>query len=309
MNYVKKKDNWWITFKKNWQLLLLCIPGLILYILFDYVPMFGVVMAFKKYRYNLGILGSEWCGFDNFRYLFDSVVLWRITRNTVLYSLLFLVVTLLSQVIVALLFYEVNNRRWLKFYQTCFQLPRFMSWVVISYISHAILSPTYGLLNQVLSFWGMETVDVYRITNVWPWILTFFENWATVGAGAIMFYAALMGIDDSLFEAAAIDGATRWKQTLHISIPGLIPILTIMAILQIGGLFSGDFGLFYQIPQDVGMLYPATDIINTYIYRSLQDGNFSAGSAVGLAQGVVGMILTLLTNGVVRKIAPENAMF
>ena len=309
MSKIQKKDNWWTTFKKNWQLLLLCIPALTIYILFDYVPMFGVVMAFKKYRYNTGIFGSEWCGFDNFRYLFDSIVLWRITRNTVLYSVLFLVVTLSTQMIIALLFYEINNRSSLKIYQTCFQLPRFMSWVVISYISYAIFNPTFGMLNRVLSFLGMETVDVYRITSVWPWILTFFENWKTVGAGAIMFYASLMAIDDSLFEAAAIDGASRWKQTLRISVPGLVPIVTIMAILQIGGLFTGDFGLFYQIPQNVGMLYPATDIINTYIYRSLESGNFSAGSAVGLAQSLVGMILTLLANGVVRKIAPENAMF
>lgn len=306
---VKNKNNPWITFKKNWQLLALCIPALTFYILFNYVPMAGVVMAFKKYRYNLGIFGSEWCGFENFRYLFESIVIWRITRNTVGYSLLFLVVNNVMQIVMALLFFEISSRKFLKFYQGCFQLPRFMSWIIVSYVTHAILSPSYGVLNQFLSWAGMETVDVYTKTYVWPFILTIVENWKSIGTGCILYYASLMGIDSSLYEAAAIDGATRWKQTLHISLPSLVPVVTILLILGVGNIFSGDFGLFYQIPRNVGMLYDVTDIIPTYIYRALQTGNFSAGSAVGLAQGVVGLIMVSLSNGVVKKIAPENSLF
>lgn len=309
MNKIKKKDNWLVTFRKNWQLLMLCIPALIIYILFNYIPMIGAVMAFKDYRYNLGIFGSEWCGLANFEYLFRSTVLWRVVRNTVLYSLAFLVVGMILEMTVALLLYEINNRKCLKFYQTCMQFPRFMSWIIVGYITYAILNPASGVLNQVLSQMGMDNIDVYREPSAWPMILTVVNAWKALGVGCIMYYAALMGIDSSLYEAAAIDGANRWQQTLHISLPGLVSLATIKGILAIGDIFNGNLDLFYQIPRNVGILYPTTDVIPTYVFRALQGANYSAGSAVGLAQGVVGLIMITIANGVVRKIAPENAMF
>lgn len=295
--------------KKNWQLLVLCVPSLVGYLLFNYVPMFGIVMAFKDYKYNLGIFGSKWCGFKNFNYLTKSPDLWRITRNTVGYSVLFLIVSIVVEIVVALLLYEISNKKALKFYQTCMQLPRFMSWVVIGFVTYAMFNPSYGVLNQMLEFIGWRHVDVYSNESYWPYILTICNEWKAVGAGCIMYYAALMGVDASLYEAASIDGANRWRQTWHISLPSLIPIATILAIMAIGGIFSGDFGLFYQIPRNVGILYETTDIVNTYVYRGLQSANYSASSAVGVLQSVLGLIMVLFANGVVKKVAPENAMF
>lgn len=297
------------VFKRNWQLLLLCLPALTAYFLFQYVPMAGIVMAFKDYKYNLGIFGSKWIGFKNFKYLLTSPDLWRITRNTVGYSLVFLALGILLEITVALLLFEIDNKKSLKFYQTCMQFPRFMSWVIVGFITYALFNPKYGMLNQLLSALNMERVDVYANASYWPFILVICNSWKTVGAGCIMYYAALMGIDESLYEAASIDGATRWQQTRYISIPSLVSIATIMAILQIGNIFSGDFGLFYQIPRNVGTLYSTTDIVNTYVFRSLQNSRYAAGAATGLLQSTLGLIMVLLANGVVRKIAPENAMF
>lgn len=298
-----------VVFKQNWKLLVLCLPALTAYILFQYVPMAGVVLAFKKYKYNLGIFGSEWAGFKNFEYLLRSPDLWRITRNTVGYSILFLAVGLIFEVGVALLLYEIDNRKALKFYQTYMQFPRFMSWVVVGFITYALFNPVYGVLNQVLSSLGLERIDVYAKASYWPVILTICDQWKGLGAGTILYYAALMGIDHSLYEAAAIDGATRWQQTRHISLPSLAGVVAIKMILQVGSIFSGDFGLFYQIPRGIGLLYPTTDIINTYVYRSLTGGNYAAGAATGLMQSVLGLIMVLLANQVVKKIEPENAMF
>ena len=300
---------WGITFKKNWQLLALCLPALILYILFNYVPMAGLVMAFKDYKYNLGIWGSQWNGLKNFDYLFRSQDLWRITRNTVGYSLWFLIVEMVSNISVALLLFEIDNRKSLKFFQTVMQFPRFMSWVIVGFVSYAIFSPLYGVLNHILEALGRGQIDVYSDASYWPVILTLFKIWKGVGGGCIMYYAVLMGIDGALYEAAAIDGASRWRQTRHISLPSLIPLATIMGILAIGNVFTGDFGLFYQIPRNVGTLYPTTDIVETYIYRALAGSNFAVGAAVGFLKSVLGLLMTLGANGVVKKIAPENAMF
>ncbi len=300
---------WVRTFKANWELLLLCIPALISYILFQYIPMGGLVMAFERYRYDLGLFGSLFIGLENFEFLFKSVDLVRIVRNTVGYGALFLVVDLITNVGVALLLFEINSRGALKFYQTVMTLPRFLSWVIVGFITYAIFNPAVGVLNQVLSVLGMQGVDVYSNPSYWPFILTVVHIWNGVGMGCIMYYANLIGIDPALYEAATIDGASRWQQTLHISIPSLVPLMTIMGIMAVGGLFNGDFGLFYQIPRDVGVLYPTTDIINTYVFRGLQNGEFGMSSATGLVQSVVGLVLVTITNAIVKKIAPENSMF
>ena len=300
---------WVRTFKANWELLLLCIPALISYILFQYIPMGGLVMAFERYRYDLGLFGSPFIGLENFEFLFKSVDLVRIVRNTVGYGALFLVVDLITNVGVALLLFEINSRGALKFYQTVMTLPRFLSWVIVGFITYAIFNPAVGVLNQVLSTLGMQGVDVYSNPSYWPFILTAVHIWNGVGMGCIMYYANLIGIDPALYEAATIDGASRWQQTLHISIPSLVPLMTIMGIMAVGGLFNGDFGLFYQIPRDVGVLYPTTDIINTYVFRGLQNGEFGMSSATGLVQSVVGLVLVTITNAIVKKIAPENSMF
>ena len=296
-------------FRKNWPLLMLCLPTLIGMFFFAYVPMGGVVMAFKDYRIAKGIWGSEWNGFDNFKFIFATSDMWRIIRNTVLYSLASIVTTPIVNIAVALLAFEIDNKRSLKLYQGVMQIPRFLSWVVIGYITYAIFNPRYGIMNQVLEMFGLETIDVYVTPGVWPFILIFLALWKGVGGGSLWYYAVLIGIDTELFEAARLDGANRWQQTRFISLPHLIPLLTIKMIMAFGDLFEGNFGLFYNIPRDVSVLYPTTDILETYIYRALQSGSFARGAAVGFAQGVVGLVLTLLFNKIASKVSPGNEMF
>ncbi len=298
------------VFRKNFELLLLCIPALAGYILFAYVPMFGLIMAFKDYKFARGIWGSRWIGLRNFEFLFRSVDLTRIVRNTVCYSLTFIFVGLLCNVLIALLLNEVaHNRRALKYYQTTMIFPNFLSWVIVGYVTYAVFNPSLGVLNQARNVLGLARLDVYMEPRYWPGILVFVNMWKGLGMGSMFYFAALIGIDESLYEAAKIDGANRLRQIFHISLPGLVPLMTIMSILAMGSVFRGDFGLFYQIPRDVSLLYEATDIIDTYVFRGLQSSNYGMASAVGFVQSVVGLFMVTAANAVVRKISPENSMF
>lgn len=292
----------------NVQYWALVLPALIYMIIFNYIPMLGTVIAFKDYRYNLGIFGSPWSGFDNFKGFFMSQDALVVLRNTVGYGVLFLVLKIICAVLIAVLLYEINNKASLKFYQTTMILPNFMSWVVVGYISYIFLNSN-GVLNTFLSFIGIEPVKWYSETKYWPFILSFFNEWKNIGMDSVIYYAALMGLDKAVFEAADIDGATKIQKTGYITIPSLIPTITILMILGVGGVIGGDFGLFYQITGDSEILYPVTDIINTYVYRGIRTGDIGASSAVGLFQSIVGLILVVGTNWVVKKISPENSMF
>ena len=297
-------------FIKNIELLLLCIPALICYILFAYVPMGGLIMAFKDYKLARGIWGSKWIGFKNFEFLFRSTELWRIVRNTVSYSLLFIVVGLIFNVFIALLLKEIfRSKRVLKYYQTTMIFPNFLSWVIVGYITYAIFNPSLGLWNQIRNFIGLESIDVYMDAKYWPGILTFTSLWKGVGMGSMLYFAALIGIDESLYEAAEIDGASRIRQIIHISLPGLLPLMTILSILAMGSVFRGDFGLFYLIPRDVSILYETTDIIDTYVFRGLQGSNYGMSSAVGFIQSIVGLVMVYTTNALVKKINPDRSLF
>ena len=296
--------------RANWELLLLCIPAVACYIIFSYVPMIGLILPFKNYKYNLGLFASKWVGLKNFNFLFKSVDLWRITRNTVCYSLAFLVVGSIVNIGIALLLFEIKERRSaLKAYQTIMTFPNFMSWVIVGFITYAIFNPVLGVMNQLIRALGGAGVDVYSSPSYWPFIIVFVNAWKGLGMGSMMYLANLLGIDASLYEAATIDGANRWQQTRYISIPSIIPLWTIMTILAIGGMFRGDFGLFYQIPRNIGLLYETTDIIDTFVYRGLQTNNYGQSSAVGFIQSLLGLICVGGTNWIVSKISPENAMF
>lgn len=296
-------------FRANIPLFLLALPGLIYMICFNYLPMFGVIVAFKDYNYLDGIFNSQWVGFKYFKYFFASNDLAYIMRNTLLYNIVFMFLKQLLCVVVAIFLYEITHKYFLKVYQTAIILPNFISWVLVAYIGYALFSNETGLINSVLKSLGKEGISWYSEPKYWPGILTFFEMWKGVGMGCIIYYAALMGVDESLFEAASIDGANRVQQIIKISLPTILPTVCIMLILAVGGIMGGDFGLFFQVPRNSGALYPVTNVISTYTYYLFRDGNFSQSAAIGLFQNVVGLILTLGTNAIVKKVNPENAMY
>ncbi len=294
----------------NYQLFLLGLPGMLAVLIFHYLPMFGIIIAFKNYNPNKGIFGSAWNGLDNFQFFFTTPDAVRIIRNTVLYSIDYLFLGMVFSVLTAILFYNLTSRKALKVYNTIMILPSFVSMVLIAYIVYALLNPTMGLLNRALGLLGLpDHIDWYSTPEAWPFILTIMKIWNSVGMGSIIYYAALMGIDEGLFEAAEIDGATRFQQMWHIAVPHLSAVIAIQLILGFGGIFSGDFGLHYQLPRDVGILYPTTDIINTYTFRGLKEGNMAVSAAVGLVQSVMGVIMVVGVNMIVKKISPENSMF
>ncbi len=296
--------------RMNIELTLFSLPALLLVFVFSYLPMVGIIIAFKDFNPNLGIFKSAFVGFENFRFFFESNDAWRVLRNTVLYGINFQITGIISALALALVLYEVKSRLALKTFQTIMILPHFISMVLVAYIVYAMLNPNYGVLNSVINLFGGESIDWYSDYRYWPVILTVTNIWKHVGMNSIMYYAALMGIDESLFEAARIDGASKWQEVRYIKIPELSSIICILLILGIGSLISGDFGLFYQVPMNIGILYPTTDIINTYVFRGLQQANnMGMTGAVGLFQSVVSLILVVTSNAIVRKINPDNSMF
>lgn len=293
----------------DFDLTVLALPGILLLLIFNYLPMGGLLIAFKNYTYSKGILGSDWAGLENFKFFFTSQDAWRVTRNTVGYGVLFILLGIASGVILALMLYEIRSKLALKIYQTSMILPSFLSWVIIGYITYIFLNVNEGVINKFLTFVGIAPKDWYNDPKYWPFILSVVRVWQSVGMGSLVYYAALMGIDTEIFEAAQIDGTNKLQQILYISIPELSPVICIMLIMNMGSVIKGDFGLFYQIPRDIGVLYPTTDIIDTYVFRGVRNANFSMSSAVGFFQSFVGLVLVVITNHIVTKIEPDNAMF
>ena len=291
------------------QLFILQLPALILFFIFCYIPMYGAIIAFKDFRPRFGIWGSPWVGFKNFEFFFASQDAAVIIRNTLLYNVAFLILTTAGSVTIALLLYNLSKRWLVKTYNTIMILPKFMSIVLISFIVYALLNPASGIVNQIIEGLGGESIDWYSKPGAWPFILTFVHLWQCVGWGSIIYYAALMGINPELFEAAEIDGASKFQQTWNIAIPEIMSLIIIQTILALGTIFNGDFGLFYQVTRNVSTLYPTTDIINTYTFRALMGGDMAKSSAVGLMQSVVGTTLIITVNLIVRKISPEDSLF
>ena len=305
---VKRKKINASNFRANLELTILAVPVIVILFLFNYLPMVGISLAFKDLDYSSGMWGGSFNGFNNFKYFFTSQDAWRLTRNTVGYSLTFIAMGIICSAIIALLLYEVQSKALSKFYQTAMILPRFLSWVIVAYISYIFLSPTEGVLNQILQFLHLQPIMYYSESSYWPFILLFFNIWKGIGMECIMFYAALMAIDSELFEAATIDGANKLQKIIHISIPSIAPLAIIIGLLGLGNVFRGDFGLFYQIPRNVPLLYETTDVIDTYLYRGLKSGDYNATTAVGFFQSCVGMVTILAANAFVKKIAPERSL-
>jgi putative aldouronate transport system permease protein len=294
----------------NLNLLLMALPGVILLFIFAYLPMFGIIIAFKNYRFADGIFGSAWVGFDNFRFLFGTDAAWRITRNTIVMNSIFIAVNTTTALFIAILLNEVYRSRMSKYYQTLLFFPYFISWVVASYFAFGILNATNGLLNQMLINFGWDPVTWYRAPEYWPAILTLANLWNGVGFGSIIYLAGILGISPELFEAAKIDGANKWQQIRFITLPMLLPLIIILTLLSVGKIFNADFGLFYFLPRNTPMLYSTTDVIDTFVYRSLVElGNISMAAAAGFYQSVVGFILVILANWMVRRYNEEYSLF
>jgi putative aldouronate transport system permease protein len=300
---------------KNKIMLLMVLPGAIWFFFFSYLPLVGTVVAFKQYRFSregfwVSIFKSKSVGWQNFTFLFSGNDAWVITRNTLFYNLAFIFIGLVLSVAMAILLSELVGKTLAKVYQTGMFLPYFLSWVIVGYFAFSFLSVDRGVLNQFLGWFGVQPIQWYNDPKYWPYILVFVSLWKSIGYNSVVYLASILGIDRSLYEAAMIDGASKWQQIRNITIPMLSPIITILTLLAVGRIFYADFGLFYQVPRDSGTLYSVTNVIDTYVYRGLKTtGEIGMSTAAGLYQSVVGFVLVIVSNFIVRKFDKDSALF
>lgn len=296
--------------RKNLPFMLMAAPGFILLVVFSYLPMFGVVIAFKNYRAVQGIWGSEWIGFKNFEFLVRTPDLQRITTNTIFLNTLFILTGLVGAIGLALLLNEVRVKLAARIYQTVIFFPFIISWVIVGYFSFALLNYETGLVNGVVRALGIEPISWYNSPEQWPAILTITSLWKGVGYGSVIYLAAMLGINQEFYEAAMLDGANKLQQIRYITLPFLVPIVIIVTLLAIGKIFYADFGMFYYVTRDSKLLYPTTDVIDTYVFRALRvNADIGMAAATGLYQSVVGFVLVIFSNWVVKRIDPERSLF
>lgn len=296
--------------KRYFPIYIMALPGLIYLFINNFLPLPGLVLAFKKYSAKKGIYGSDFVGFENFKYLFGTKDAFVITRNTIVYNLVFIVINTFMAVFVAILLADMTSRL-KKAYQCLILLPYMISMVIVSYLVFGFLSSDNGFLNNtVLPLLGKDPVAWYMEKKYWPFILTFVNAWKVVGYNCIIYMSTILGIDKGIYESASIDGAGKWMQIRKITIPLLRPTIIMMTLLAVGRIFYSDFGLFYQVPQNQGALFQVTNTIDTYVYRGLLElGNMSMSAAAGLYQSIIGFVLILGANLLVKKIEPESALF
>lgn len=306
-----QKKGFVYEFKKNFPLFLMLLPGAVFLLVFSYLPMFGLIIAFKNVNYEVGLLRSPWAGLNNFKFLFGTPDAFIITRNTILYNIAFIILGTILSIACAIMINELRNKRMAKFYQSVMFLPYFLSWVVVSYMTFSLFSIDLGVLNRVvLPKLGIEQIQWYIEPKYWPFIIIFFNLWKYTGYNSVIYLSAITGIDNEYYEAALIDGASKWQQITKITIPLLTPLIIILTLLAVGRIFFADFGLFYQLPMNMGTLYDVTNVIDTYVYRALVSmGDIGMASAAGFYQAIVGFILVLTSNLIVRKIDKEKALF
>ena len=296
---------------KNLALFAMAAPGLLYLLINNYIPMFGIFIAFKQIDYSKGIFGSDWCGFDNFKFLFQTKDAWIMVRNTVLYNLTFILLGTIFAVFIAILMSEITKYFCSKLFQAGLILPNLVSMVIVAYLVYAFLNPETGLVNNaILSAIGKDPVNWYTSPGYWPVILVLVQMWKSAGYSSIVYIASISGIDKGLYEAARLDGAGKLQQVFKITLPQLKPTIIMMVLMSLGRLFSSDFGLFYQVPMNSGALFDVTQTIDTYVYRGLMTyGNIGMSSAAGLFQSVIGFVLVMVANAIVRKREAENALF
>ena len=304
----EKKKN---VLKEYWPLYLMMLPALLYLLINNYIPMAGMVIAFKKLNFAKGIWSSPWAGLKNFKFLFASKDAWVITRNTLLYNVAFILVNMVVGIAIAILITEVRNTKLKKIYQSAILLPFLMSMVILSYIVYALLSAENGLVNNsILPLFHIDPIQWYQKPKYWPAILIIANCWKGVGYGCLIYIASLIGIDPSFYEAARLDGASKWQEITKITLPSLVPTIITLLLLSIGRIFYSDFGLFYQVPMNSGVLFPTTNVIDTYVYRALiEQGNISMSSAAGVYQSLVGFCVVMLSNWIVRKVDKDQALF
>lgn len=296
--------------RKNWVLYTMFLPIAIFFIIFAYIPMTGVIMAFKEFNYRDGIFMSPWNGWENFDYFFQSGKAWLVTKNTMMYNLVFLGAYTFFSILAAVLISETYNKFFKKATQTFMFLPYFISWVTVSAFVYNFLNYEFGIVNVFLRNIGLEAIDIYSNTGYWYLLLPFLYIWKWVGFGSVLYLAAIVGIDQEIYEAATIDGATRFQKIMRITLPLLKPTVVVLVLLGLGRIMRGEFDMFYQLIGNNGALMNATDIIDTLVFRSLvgtQD--FGMASSVGLYQSVLTLIIILIANYLVRRYDKDNALF
>ena len=299
------------SFRQTLPLLLLTLPGMVYLLINNYIPMLGIIIAFKKMDYAKGILASNWIGLSNFKFLFSTPDAWVMTRNTLLYNLAFIVIGTVFAIGLALMMNEITGYFFAKYFQGTFLLPNLISMVVVSYLVFAFLNADTGLFpKSIFPALNIQEINFYTSPGYWPIILLIVFLWKNTGYASIIYLASIAGIDKTIYEAARIDGASKWDQIRLITLPLLKPTIIILFLFSIGRMMYSDFGLFYQVTMNSGALYSTTQTIDTYVYRGLmQLNNIGMASAAGVYQSVIGFILVLGANFLVRKINPENALF
>ncbi|MDQ6420174.1 ABC transporter permease subunit [Paenibacillus sp. LHD-117] len=303
----KRRARW----RKYMPLTIMALPGLLYLLINNYLPMFGIVIAFKDIDISKGILGSDWSGFKNFEYLFKTSDAYIITRNTILYNVAWIILHTVLAIFFAILLNEIKNKFFGRFYQSVILLPQLISIIIVSYLVYAFLSSENGLMNNtILPALGLSELNWYFEKQYWPYILTLVHLWKSVGFYVVVFFAAIIGIDEEYYEAARLDGASKWHQIRFITVPLITPAITMLTLLAIGRIFYSDFGLFYQVPMNSGALFETTSVIDTYVFRGLMGlGDMGMSAAAGFYQSIVGFVLVIGANWIVRKTNKENALF
>ncbi len=291
-------------------MLLMLAPAVIYFFVFSYIPMSGIILAFKEYNFSLGMFKSPWNGWTNFRFFFIGGAALRITRNTLLYNLAFIVVGNFMQLFVAISLSEMRRVRYKKLTQSLIFLPYFISWVLVGGFLFDILNRDYGMIPTLMQSLGLARPDVYGSPQIWPFLIVFIQSWKWLGYGSVIYLAAITGIDTSLYEAAMIDGANIFQMTRSITLPALKPTIITLVLLSVGQIFKGDFQMFYQLTGNNGLLFETTDVIDTYVIRSLlNNSDYGMAAAAGSYQSVFGFVFIMIFNAVIRKIEPDYALF
>ena len=305
------KSNGFIAeFKKNKPLFVMILPAVVLTVVMAYLPMSGLILAFKNYRFDLGVFGSDWNGIENFRYLFESGTGWLITKNTIVYNLVNLITSQLLAILIAIFISEINKKFFKKISQSLIFLPYFISWVIVGTFVFAIFNYETGLLNSIIKALGGDPVNVYEMPGIWPVIIACFNSWKWCGYNSVIYIAAILGVDAEIYEAASVDGANIFQRIRNITLPSIRATIITMLLLNVGRILRGDFEMFYQIVGQNGQLFNATDVIDTYVFRSLlQNSNLGMSAAASLYQSVLCFVIIIVVNRIVKKVDESNALF